>query len=48
MDAVQSASDADKEIGVMKIPCVVFREYRRRIKVVEERGDGRVNGRRLW
>jgi hypothetical protein len=31
--------DADKEVGVVEIPCVMFREYRWRIEIIKERGD---------
>jgi hypothetical protein len=39
--------DTDEEIGVMKIPCVMFCEHGGRIKVVEERSNGRFNNGRL-
>jgi hypothetical protein len=40
MDAVQDTMDTDEEVGVMEVPGVVFCEYRWRIKIIEERGDG--------
>jgi hypothetical protein len=38
--------DTDEEIGIVKVPCVVFCEYRWEIKVVKEGNNGRFdNGR---
>jgi hypothetical protein len=41
MDAIQSTMDTDEEVSVMKVPDVVFREYRWGIEVIKERGDRR-------
>jgi hypothetical protein len=39
--------DADEEISVMKIPCVVFCEHEWEIKVVKEGSNGRFDNGRL-
>jgi hypothetical protein len=32
--------DTDEEVGVMKVPCVMFREYGWGIKFIKERSNG--------
>jgi hypothetical protein len=31
--------DTDEEVSIMKVPGVVFREYRWRVKIIKERGN---------
>jgi hypothetical protein len=31
--------DADEEVSVMEVPCMMFCEYRWRIEIIKERGD---------
>jgi hypothetical protein len=39
MGAIQGTMDTDEEVGVMKVPGVVFCEYRWGIEVIKERSD---------
>jgi hypothetical protein len=41
MDAIQDTMDTDEEVGIMKVPDVVFYEYRWRIEIIKERSNRR-------
>jgi hypothetical protein len=36
--------DTDEKVGIVEVPCMMFCEYRWRVKIVEERGDRRFDG----
>jgi hypothetical protein len=47
MDAIQGTMDTDEEVSIMKVPGVVFHEYKWGIEVIKERGDRRFDNRTL-
>jgi hypothetical protein len=43
--SIYGIADADEEVSVMEVPCVMFREYRWRIGIIKkERGDRGFDG----
>jgi hypothetical protein len=40
--------NADEKVGVVEVPCMMFREYRWRVEIVKERGDRRFEDGVLW